>query len=148
MIAAGNDRLFAALAAELGRPELADDPRYATNPERVARRAELDDVIAPLFEREATTTWLERLRRVGVPHAPVHDVGEAAEHEQTRELGILQELDGYTAVGPSFSIDGERPAYSSPPPALGAHSAEVLSEAGYSASEIEAMAEDGIIRLA
>jgi crotonobetainyl-CoA:carnitine CoA-transferase CaiB-like acyl-CoA transferase len=147
MIAAGNDRLFAALAAELGLPELAEDPRYATNPERVARRAELDDLIAPLLERETTATWLERLRRVGVPHAPVNDVGQAAEHEQTRALGILQELDGYTAVGPAFSVDGERPAYASAPPALGAHSAEVLAEAGYTAAEIEAMAGDGIIRL-
>jgi crotonobetainyl-CoA:carnitine CoA-transferase CaiB-like acyl-CoA transferase len=147
MIAAGNDRLFAALAEELGVPELAEDPRYATNPERVARRAELDELVAPRLRTEDTATWLERLRRAGVPHAPVHDVGQAADHEQTRALGILQELDGYTTVGPAFSVDGERPEYDSPPPELGAHSAEIMTEAGYSDEEIAALAADGVIRL-
>ncbi len=147
MIAAGNDRLFAALVKELGLPELALDPRYATNPERVARRAELDELIEPQLLLEDTATWLDRLRRAGVPHAPVHNVGQAADHEQTHALGILQQLDGYTAVGPSFSVDGERPEYSSAPPPLGAHSAEVLAEAGYSADEIAALAADGVVRL-
>ncbi len=147
MVAAGNDRLFAALADRLGVPELAADPRYATNPARVARREELDELLAPRFLLEDTATWLERLRDAGVPHSPVHDVGQAADHEQTRALGILQELDGYTAVGPSFSVDGERSRYASAPPALGAHTAEVLAGAGYSRSEIDALAADGIVRL-
>ncbi len=147
MIAAGNDRLFAALAEELGLPELATDPRYATNPERVARRAELDDLIAPRLMLEDTATWLDRLRRAGVPHAPVHDIGQAADHEQTRALGILQQLDGFTAVAPSFSVDGDRPAYSSAPPPLGADSVDVLTEAGFSEEEIASLAADNVVRL-
>jgi crotonobetainyl-CoA:carnitine CoA-transferase CaiB-like acyl-CoA transferase len=147
MIAAGNDRLFAALVTELGLPELAADPRYSTNPERVRRRAELDDLLASRLLLDDTAGWLERLRKAGVPHAPVHDIGQAADHEQTRALGILQELDGTTVVGPPFSVDGNRAAFSSPAPPLGAHSAEVLSEVGYSAEEIAALAADGVIKL-
>ena len=147
MIAAGNDRLFAALADELGRPELADDPRYATNPERVARRAELDELIAPLFELETT----RHLARAPAPRrraaAPVQDVGQAADHEQTEASSASSRSSTATTLGPAFSVDGERPEYASPPPALGAHSAEVLAEAGFSAEEIEALAEDGIVRL-
>ena len=72
---------------------------------------------------------------------------DVAADPQTEAIGILQRLDGYTTVGPAFSFDGERPAYASPPPPLGAHSAEVLAEAGYSGNEIAALAADGVIRL-
>ena len=82
-----------------------------------------------------------------MPAAPVQDVGEVAADPQTEAIGILQRLDGFTTIGPAFSADGERPRYASPPPALGAHSAEVLAEAGFAEDEIAALAADGIVRL-
>jgi crotonobetainyl-CoA:carnitine CoA-transferase CaiB-like acyl-CoA transferase len=147
MVAAANDRLFAALCDALGLGELAADARFATNPLRVEHRAELLAPLAARFRERDTADWLAHLERAGVPAAPVREIPEVAEHEQTRALGILQPLDGREIVGIPFSLDGARPAFASPPPLLGQHSAEVLVEAGYSDAEVDALAADGIVRL-
>lgn len=147
MVVAGNDRLFRALCEATGRPDLADDPRFATNPLRAANRAELIPELETRFAAEPSGVWLERLREAGVPAAPVQDVAQVAESEQTHALGILQELAGFRTVALPLSADGERVVYSSPPPALGEHSAEILAEAGYSDAEIAELAAAGVTRL-
>ena len=116
MIVAGNDKLFRALCVVL---QLEPDERFATNPQRVAARAEL----AALIE-ERTRTWstdelLDALVTAGIPASPVRDVGEAARHEQTLALGILQQLGGFTTVAQPISFDGDRLLHPSPPPTLG-----------------------------
>jgi crotonobetainyl-CoA:carnitine CoA-transferase CaiB-like acyl-CoA transferase len=147
MITAGNDGLFARLAEAIGLPELVDDPRFATNPDRVTNREALVEALSARLREDTRAAWLEKLAAAGVPAAPVQDIGEVAADPQTEAIGILQRLGGFTTLGPAFSVDGERPMYASPPPALGAHSAEVLGEAGYSTDEIAALAADGVIRL-
>lgn len=147
MVVAGNDRLFRTLCDVAGLPELADDPRFATNPLRVANRAQLIPELERRFEVERSEAWLERLRDAGVPAAPVQDVAQVAESEQTQALGILQDLSGFRTVGLPLSADGERVAYPSPPPALGEHSAEILAEAGYSDTEIAELAAAGVTRV-
>jgi crotonobetainyl-CoA:carnitine CoA-transferase CaiB-like acyl-CoA transferase len=147
MITAANDGLFARLTEALGLPELAADPRFASNPDRVANREELVEALSARLREDMRAVWLERLGAAGVPAAPVQDIGEVAADPQTEAIGILQRLDGFTTLGPAFSADGKRPEYASPPPPLGAHSAEVLAEAGYSESEIATLAADGIVRL-
>jgi crotonobetainyl-CoA:carnitine CoA-transferase CaiB-like acyl-CoA transferase len=146
MVAAGNDRLFAALCRALDLSDVADDERFATNPLRVSNRDELVSRLAARFRREPTRTWLERLTAAGVPAAPVQTVAEVAAHEQTRALGILQELDGRTAVAPPLSVGRERLRFRAAPPALGEHSAEVLAEAGYSEAEIAELLAAGVVR--
>ena len=147
MVAAPNDRLFAALARVV---ELPDDPRFATNPARVAHRDDLVALLAERFARDDVGTWLERLAEAGVPAAPIHDIGQVAEHEQTEALGLLQRIPRPDApdlveVAPPLSVDGERVLHRSPPPRLGEHSAEVLAEAGYPAEEIERLVQAGVV---
>ena len=147
MITAANDGLFRRLVEAIGAPELADDPRFATNPDRVANRAALAELLSARLREDTRAAWLEKLAAAGVPAAPVQDMGEVAADPQLEAIGILQRLGGFTTLGPAFSVDGKRPEYASPPPALGAHTAEVLAEAGYSEEEIAALAADGVARL-
>lgn len=150
LIAGGNDRLFRAICDVLELPELADDERFRTNPSRVARR---DELCAILEERLATRTaaeWNQRLSAAGVPAAPVADVADIVSSPQTEALGILQELEqpdipGLRLPALPVSFDGERPLHRSAPPAVGAHTAEVLGEAGYDDHEIAALAARGVI---
>jgi crotonobetainyl-CoA:carnitine CoA-transferase CaiB-like acyl-CoA transferase len=153
MVAAGNDRLFAALVDALGLPELASDARFTTNADRVANREALVPLLDASFAAEPRARWLARLADAGVPAAPVQDVAEVASAEQTEALEILQELP-HPTVGdlriPAFpvSIDGERVRHPSAPPELGAHTAEVLAETGYSDAEIAELVAAGIVALA
>ena len=150
MVAAANDRLFAALVVAIGVPELAADPRFASNADRVANRSELTPLLEARFAAEDRATWLSRLREAGVPAAPVQDVSEVVAAEQTEALGILQELPHATVEGlrlPALpvSLDGERLVHRSAPPGLGAHTREILGEAGYSETEIDRLVMEGAV---
>jgi crotonobetainyl-CoA:carnitine CoA-transferase CaiB-like acyl-CoA transferase len=147
MVATPNDRLFASLLHALDLP---DDPRFATNPDRVRNRDELVAVLATRFAEEDVSTWLERLAEAGVPAAPVQDVGQVATAEQTHALGLLQPLPHPDApdlveIAPPLSVDGERLLHRSPPPRLGEHTAEILAEAGYPPEEVERLFAAGVV---
>lgn len=150
MVAAANDRLFARLCDVLGCPELVGDPRFATNPDRCAHRAELATVLAERFATDTAALWLERLDRAGVPAAPVQDLAQVVADEQTQALGILQpvphpRIDDLRLVALPVSLGGDRAGHRSAPPDLGEHSLAVLREAGYGEEELEALVASGVI---
>jgi crotonobetainyl-CoA:carnitine CoA-transferase CaiB-like acyl-CoA transferase len=127
IVAAGNDRLFAKLAAVLGRPEWATDPKYATNAARVANKPALLAEIARIFLTASKGEWIDRLEAAGVPCAVINTLPDAASTPQADALGIVQNVPGhdYTLIGLPLSFDGARPAIRRPPPAIGEHDAEV-----------------------
>ena len=108
MIVAGNDKLFRELCRVLGVDEIAADPRFLTNPDRVRHRAELIALLEPPLRERGTNELLATLIEAGIPASPVRNVGEAAEHEQTQALGMLQALGHFTTVAQPLSVDGER----------------------------------------
>jgi crotonobetainyl-CoA:carnitine CoA-transferase CaiB-like acyl-CoA transferase len=145
MIAAANDGLFRKLCDALDLSRLADDPRFATNLDRLSRRDELAALIQERIADERAADVLDRLDQAGVPAAPVNDVGQVARHEQTRALGLIQSLPEATVAYP-LSFEGERLVHATPPPRLGQHTREVLSEAGYDDAEIDELAASGTVR--
>ena len=147
MVAAANDRLFAALCEAVGRPELSADPRFATNPLRIEHREALVAALEERLAQEPSSVWAERLEAAGVPAAPVQSAEEAADHEQTRAIGILQQLGAHEALALPVSADGERVLHRSAPPRLGEHTAEVLADAGYAEGEIAELADAGVVRV-
>jgi len=145
MIAVGNDSLFRRLCAALGLSELAAAPRFATNPDRLKHREELAALIQERLTGESLEDVLDRLEQAGVPAAPVNDVGQMAEHEQTAALGLIQALPEPTVAFP-LSFEGERLVHRRPPPQLGEHSTEILRELGYTDEELDELAAEKIIR--
>jgi len=128
VIAAGNDKLFASLARVLGHPEWIDDPRFRTNPDRVKNQAVLYGWIEEFVRGRTSREWQEILDKAAVPNAPMQTIAEVLDHPQTKALEMLQPSpDGdITLLGLPLSFDGIRPAFRKPPPALGAHTEEVL----------------------
>ena len=151
MIGGGNDRLFAAICEVVGLPELADDPRFRTNPDRATRREELYEILVGRLRDDDSAAWLDKLIAAGVPAAPVADVADVLASPQTEALGIMQAMPHpaipdlrLTAL--PLSVDGERAKHPSPPPLVGQHTEEVLREAGYSGEEIADLVASGIVR--
>jgi formyl-CoA transferase/CoA:oxalate CoA-transferase len=152
MIAAGNDRLFRALCDVLDLTSLVADPRFRTNPDRVANREELVAILAKRLRERTNDHWLAALRQGGVPAAPVADVADVAASEQTAALGLLQRLphpripDLQVPALP-LSFERERAEHPSPPPLVGEHTAEILRELGFAQEEIGALADADVVRL-
>ncbi len=143
MVAAANDRLFRLLCERIGRPGLADDPRFGSNPDRLVNRDLLLPEIREQLAAHSSAHWLEAL--AGIPVAPVQDLAEVGEHPQTRANGMLQRVDGLDIVASPLQVDGDRLAHELPPPLLGEHSIEVLRELGYADDDIDALVRSGIV---
>ena len=128
--AAGNDALFEKLCAALAHPEWSGDARYKTNPDRVKHATSLYALIDAEMAKRGNAEWIAALDGAGVPCAPVQDVAQMLEHEQTRALGLLQQAPGSSKplVGLPISFDGQRPLPRAASPALGQHTSEVLGK--------------------
>jgi crotonobetainyl-CoA:carnitine CoA-transferase CaiB-like acyl-CoA transferase len=126
MVAAGNDNLFRRLAAALNRPSLAEDPRFATNGERVVNRPALVAILADIFKREPVSYWSSLLETAGIPNGPINAMNQVVTDAQTAALGQIQRQGNLSLVGLPLSFDGERPAFTKRAPALGEDNKSVL----------------------
>jgi crotonobetainyl-CoA:carnitine CoA-transferase CaiB-like acyl-CoA transferase len=150
MIAVANDGQFASLCQILGIPELAHDPRFQTNPDRVENREALRQLIAERVILDETEVWLERLEQANVPAAPVQDIAQVIEHPQTKALDLLQpvahpSVPSLRLVALPVSVGGRRLVHRAPPPLLGEHSGAILEASGYSAEEVRALRSSGTL---
>ena len=133
IIAVGNDRQFARLAAILDAPEWIADPAFATNPARVANRATLVPMIAGRIAARPAADWLPALEAAGIPAGPINSISQALADPQAEFRGTRRTLTGgalgdVPVIGSPMRFDGARVDAALPPPALGEQSDSVLAE--------------------
>ncbi len=134
MVAAGNDSLFARLAAAIGAPELAGDPRFSTVAARVANLPELVAELEARTSLQPVRRWVEVLGSAGVPCGPVNDLAEALRDPIVAEREVIVAVPGHPTVPDlrivdlPFRVAGRPLAGHRPPPTLGQHTDEVLEE--------------------
>ena len=126
IIAVGNDRQFAKLAAIFGHPEWALDPAYGTNAARVGAREKLVPMIADIIATKPAAEWLDQLEAAGIPAGPINTISQALADPQAIHRGAQISLGGgalgeVPMVGSPIRIDGNRSDAPLPPPALGEH---------------------------
>jgi crotonobetainyl-CoA:carnitine CoA-transferase CaiB-like acyl-CoA transferase len=131
VVAVGNNSQFAALCNAVGRPELAEDERFATNPDRVANREVLISELQKEFGQRPADEWVEEIRAAGVPSGPVNTLADVFADAHVRGSGMLQDIT-HASAGPlkmlasPILIDSERLPIRRPPPTLGQHTDEAL----------------------
>ena len=129
-VAVGNNTQFANLCKAIGREEFAQDERYATNPDRVANREDLVEVLQWEFSKKTADEWVEEIRDAGVPCGPVNALADVFTDEHVLSSGILRDV-AHPAAGmlkmlaSPVLVDGGRLPIRRPPPTLGQHTEEL-----------------------
>jgi crotonobetainyl-CoA:carnitine CoA-transferase CaiB-like acyl-CoA transferase len=124
-VACGNDALFRRLCAAIGRPELAEDARYADNRARLEHRDALTADLEAAFAGADAAEWVARLGEAGVPAGPINDIGEAFAFAEELGLEPWVEVDGVRTVRPAMTLGTTPAAVRRRPPRLGEHDAEI-----------------------
>lgn len=149
-VAVGNDAMWRRFCQAIEHPELADDPRFRTNADRVEHRILLVSILAGIFQERPSAEWLERLKAHEVAAGPILGVGEAWRHPSVQALELLTEV-AHPTAGTLYQVrtpirihgTGENPC--TPPPLLGQHTEAVLAELGLTKEEIHRLRALGVV---
>jgi formyl-CoA transferase len=144
-IASGNNGQFRKLSEIVGRPELADDPRFANNGERNVNRVALTLILAEAFAQHDGKELALRLIRNGVPAGPVLPVDEAMAAPHTAHREMVTELDWYKGLGTPIKFSRTKGGTRRPPPKFAQDGNEILGQLGYTAEEIAALEKNGVV---
>jgi formyl-CoA transferase len=144
VIGAGNDGQFRKLTQMLGKPELADDPRFKTNKDRIAHREALEAELRELTKDRNGEAFANELMQNGVPSGAVMEVPDVMEHPHTKHRGMVWEKDGWRNVGNPVKLSRTPASPRSKPRTFGADTRKVLAEVGYTAAEIDGLLASGV----
>lgn len=148
-VAVGSERQWPRFCLALGLPALADDPRFATNGDRVSHRSELIPTLRARFAERDASDWLTALDAADIPCGPILDILGAFEQPAAVALGARVPL-VHPAVGevdqvvPPFVLSATPATIRTPPPMAGEQTDEILAELGFASTEITALRADGV----
>ena len=151
-LAVGNDDMWARLCRVLGVSELAADPRFATNQARVANRQALDAIVGERLAARPVAEWVTTLNEAGVACGPIYTVDQVFADPQVRAAGLVHEH-AHEAFGPvkvlglPVALSRTPPTVRTPAPIPGADTRDVLVRAGYTADEVQTLADAGVVEV-
>ncbi len=151
ILAVGNDGQFAKFCEVAGRPELARDPRYARNQDRVRHRAELVPLLEAILRSRPKADWLAALEAAKVPCGAINDLAEVFADPHVAARGMVTTWDhplraGLRLVSSPIKMEATPVRTELPPPLLGQHTDEVLADVlGWDADRIAALRAQGVI---
>ena len=150
VIAVGNDDIWKRCCPAAGLPELADDPRFATNKDRMENYHDMRPPIDRVFRTATNAEWIARLNAAGVANGEVRDIGQMLNDPQLAAREMVQTLMHPTigatrVIGAPIKLSATPASLRTPPPVLGQHTDTVLGELGYSAADITGLRDTRVI---
>ncbi|MDU6672552.1 MAG: CaiB/BaiF CoA-transferase family protein, partial [Bradyrhizobium sp.] len=150
MLVVGNDGQFARTCAVLGAPELATDPKFVKNNDRVVNGKEIMAIYAGLFLKNSVAHWLEQLEKAGVPCGPVNDFAHVFADPHVRSRGMEVKVEHpfepqLSLIRNALTFSGTPITEYRAPPLLGADTQDVLSSLGYDDAKIAALKQQGVV---
>jgi len=148
-LAVGSEVMWRRFCEAIGRPALAEDPRFATNQGRIDHRPALNTILEEVLGQASTTEWVERLNRAGVACGPIYDLGQVFADPQVQQLRLVEDvlhpLHGPMRVlGQPVALHRTPAKVTAPSPLPGQHTREVLSLAGLDPAAAEGLLAAGI----
>ena len=151
ILACGNDNLFKKFTHAAGCEELATDPRFSSNGERVKHRAEITDILNAIFLTKTTRDWVALLDEAGVANGPINKIADVFEEPQVLARGMKFELPHaaagkVTLVGSPMKFSATPISHDMPPPTLGQHTHEILKSVLHkSDQDIQSLVDQGVV---
>jgi len=151
MVSVTSEKMWINFCRVIGKPELASDPKYDANEKRVVHREDLVPMLEELFITRTSDYWIKELRTAKIACGRVNTMDRVFDHPQIEPLNVVVEVDHPTAgriklVGIPVEYSETPGSIRLPPPLLGQHTDEILSELmGYTEKEIEILREEGTI---
>jgi len=151
MLVVGNDSQFEKCCSVLGHPELAKDPRFVKNNDRVVHRNELMKILEDIFITKPAKYWLDGLEAAGVPAGPINDFRQVFEDEQVRSRGMEVKVkhpfrEDLSLIRNALTFSGTPIKDYRAPPLLGQNTEEVLKERlGYDEGKLATLRKTGIV---
>jgi crotonobetainyl-CoA:carnitine CoA-transferase CaiB-like acyl-CoA transferase len=151
-IAANKQEQFEAVCDVVEMPELKTDPRFAERQSRLENRFALKDILESALATKSAQEWRRLLNETGVPAGRVLTVPETLNHPQIADRGMIGTFENPPGVGrdikllrTGYKVDGAPAAVDAPPPTLGQHTKDILTELGYDETDIEELTKDNAI---
>ena len=150
ILGVANPNLWERFCHAIGHPELKDDPKFATNPDRVAHRAEMIDLLNGVFATNTVAHWVKVIDDAGVPVGPINKTSDVVADAQVKARDMFLPIDhpnvpDLRVPNSPIKLQGTPARLRRPPPLLGQHNDEVLAELGYAAAAIAVLKNAGVI---
>ena len=149
-IGAANQNNWERMCRAIGREDLLDDERFASNPERMVSIEALTPIMEETFRTRTTSHWVEALEKAGVPCGPIYNIEQVYSdpHVQSRDMAVPLEHPKSGAIrniGVAVKLSDTPGSVRTPAPLLGQHSEEVLCHYGYADADVAAFKEAGVL---